>query len=112
MSYETKPWEKSIHYVSPKTGKETTLYSIGVLAEALGRTPQTIRKWEIGGIIPMTPFKKGNKRFYSSEHIDVIVRCAERAKIKVGTNINNTTFVKRVYEEFQAVNEMFFGKGE
>ena len=51
IDLERLPWGKAIPYTSP-TGKETVLYGIGMLAEALGRKPQTIRKWEISGIIP------------------------------------------------------------
>ena len=83
--YERTPWGKEIPYTSPITGRSTTLYNIGVVAEAIGRTSQTIRKWEVGGVIPPTPFRQKGKRLYSKEHIDVIVKCAEQAKIMQGS---------------------------
>lgn len=106
--YERVPWGKEIPYTSP-TGYETTLYTIGTVAEAIGRTTQTIRKWEVGGIIPPTPFKQKGKRLYSKEHIDAIVTCAERAKIKQGArSVHQTNFSNWVYKEFEKINDLFF----
>ena len=109
--YEKTPWGREIPYTSPITGRETTLYNIGVVAEAIGRTPQTIRKWEVGGIIPPTPFKQKGKRLYSKEHIDAIVKCAESVKIKQGCSSSvYTTFSRRLHKEFMKVNDLFFKK--
>ena len=112
MSYERTPWGREIPYTSPITGKSTTLYNINVAAEAIGRTPQTIRKWEVGGIIPPTPFRQQGKRLYSKEHIDALVKCAEEAKIRQGVNIMQTSFSKRLYKEFEVINDLFFKKPE
>lgn len=109
MSYEKTPWGKEVPYTSP-TGVKTTLYNIGVVAEAIGRTSQTIRKWEVGGVIPPTPFKQKGKRLYSKEHIDAIVRCAESSRILQGSRISQTAFSDKLYREFQKINDMFFKK--
>ena len=106
--YERTPWGKEIPYTSPITGRSTTLYNIGVVAEAIGRTSQTIRKWEVGGVIPPTPFRQKGKRIYSKEHIDAIVKCAEKAKIMQGSKTSQTTFSNNLYKEFQKVNDLFF----
>ena len=106
--YERTPWGKEIPYTSPITGRSTTLYNIGVVAEAIGRTSQTIRKWEVGGVIPPTPFRQKGKRLYSKEHIDAIVKCAEKAKIMQGSKTSKTTFSNNLYKEFQKVNDLFF----
>ena len=37
-------------------GVEVVMYSIGDLAQELGRESQTIRKWELNGVIPPTRF--------------------------------------------------------
>lgn len=103
------PWGKEIPYTSP-TGIKTTLYNIGTLAEALGRTSQTIRKWEIGGVIPPTPFKHNNQRMYSKEHIEALVRGAEKSKIKQGSSICQTAFTKRAFKDFDEINKKFFGE--
>lgn len=107
MSREV-PYSREVSYTTP-TGIETTLFSINVLAERLGRTTQTVRKWEIGGVIPPTPFKINGKRFYSKEHIDVIVASAEKSKIKQGKSVGNTQFSNRCYREFERLNKLFFG---
>lgn len=108
MSYEKTPWGREISYTSPITGRKTTLYNIGVVAEAIGRTSQTIRKWEVGGVIPPTPFKQKGKRLYSKEHIDAIVKCAESSRIMQGSQVSQTAFSKKLYREFQKVNDLFF----
>lgn len=111
--YEKTPWGREIPYKSPITGYETTLYNIAVVGEAIGRTSQTIRKWEVGGIIPPTPFRQNGKRLYSKEHIDAIVKCAEKIRIKQGSSSAvYTTFSKKLYEEFEKVNDLFFKKPE
>lgn len=106
--YEKLPWGREIPYTSPITGRSTTLYNIQVAGDAIGRTSQTIRKWEVAGIIPPTPFKIQGKRLYSQEHIDALVKCAEEAKLKTGVKIKDTSFSKRLYKEFDKINEMFF----
>ena len=110
MSYEKTPWGREIPYTSPVTGRKTTLYNIGVVAEAIGRTSQTIRKWEVGGVIPPTPFKQKGKRLYSKEHIDAIVMCADKSRLKQGSGVSKTTFSEKLYIEFQKVNDLFFKK--
>ena len=110
MSYEKTPWGREIPYTSPITGHSTTLYNIGVVAEAIGRTSQTIRKWEVGGFITPTQFKQKGKRLYSKEHIDVIVKCAESSHIMQGSQVSQTAFSKKLYREFQKVNNLFFKK--
>ena len=107
MEYEKTKWGREIDYVSP-TGVKTKLYNIQVLAEELGRTTQTIRKWEIGGVIPPTPFKQNGRRLYSKEHIDAIVKCAEPSHIKQGSMISSTAFPQKVLREFKRINDLFF----
>jgi hypothetical protein len=108
--YDKLPWGRKVSYTSPVTGRKTYLYNIGVLAQALGRTPQTIRRWEVAGVIPETPFKMNGKRLYSTEHINAIVKCAESSHITMGSPISQTAFTKKVYREFQRVNDLFFKK--
>lgn len=100
------PWGRAIEYTSP-TGKTTTLYNISVIAEAIGRTSQTVRKWEVAGTIPPTPFKQSGKRLYSKEHIDALVKCVEKYKVRMGEQIP-VSFKKAIYAEFQRLNDYFF----
>lgn len=106
--YEKTAWGRSVPYTSPVTGRSTTLYNIGVVAEAVGRTSATIRKWEVGGIIPPTPFKMNGRRMYSKEHIDAIVHCAEISGIKQGSKTTQSKFTRHMYKEFPKVNALFF----
>lgn len=108
MSESIMPWGKAISYTTP-TGIETTLYNIGTLAEALGRTSQTIRKWEVGGVIPPTPFKMNGQRMYAKEHIEALVKGAEKSKIKQGSNISQTAFTSRAFKDFDKIYKEFFG---
>ena len=62
-------------------GKRVTLYSIGVLAHAIGRSPITVRKWENGGLLPR-PFVEVSDhecrrfRWYTAEMIAAIRQVA------------------------------------
>ena len=107
---EKMPWGRAIPYTSP-TGKETMLYNIGMVADAIGRTSQTIRKWEISGVIPPTPFKQVNKRLYSREQVDCLVRNVEKYHVTMGLRISKA-FSKKVYEEFKKINDEFFKEGK
>lgn len=111
MDYDKQPWGRAIPYTSP-TGRKTTLYNIGVVAEAIGRTSQTIRKWEVSGVIPPTPFKQGDKRLYSKEHIDAMVHWAEVSNIKMGSRITQSRFARHMHKEFKRLNDYFFKKEE
>jgi hypothetical protein len=103
---EQQPWGKVIPYTSPN-GRTTTLYNIGYLAEQVGRTSQTIRRWEIAGVLPPTPFRQQGKRLYSQEHVDAVVRCAEKYRITLGIQLPKG-FAKSLYKEFQELNDYFF----
>ena len=91
-------------------GQVIELFYIGNLANALGRTTNTIRKWEIAGVIPDPCFQDANgRRLYSQEQIDAIVRCAEKAKIKQGLSIANTSFSQWCHKELDALKEKYKG---
>lgn len=92
-------------------GQVIELFYIGTLANALGRTTNTIRKWEIAGIIPDPCFQDAyGRRLYSQEQIDAIVRCAERAKITQGLSIANTSFSQWCHKELDALKEKYKGE--
>ena len=91
-------------------GQVIELFYIGTLANALGGTTNTIRKWEIAGVIPDPCFQDANgRRLYSQEQIDAIVRCAEKAKIKQGLSIANTSFSQWCHKELDALKEKYKG---
>lgn len=92
-------------------GETIELFYIGTLAHALGRTSACIRKWEIGGILPDPMFRdtKG-RRLYSEEQIDAIVSCAERANVRQGHGISNSSFPKWVRIEWEKIKEKYKGE--
>lgn len=94
-------------------GEVIELFYIGALASALGRSTNAIRKWEIAGVIPDPCFKdEQGRRLYSQEQIDVIVQCAERAKIKQGLSIANTSFSTWVHKELAVLRDKYSNGGK
>ena len=92
-------------------GKKVILYPVSVLSESLGRSNQTIRKWEIAGILPRTMFEDSRKcRLYSKEQIDIIVKCAEECQVTQGSAISRTPFKKRVHEELAKLAKKYLRK--
>ena len=95
-------------------GKELKLFPIGKISQALTdagfpRSTQTIRKWEQTGIIPQAIFKigKDNKRLYSIEQIELIVKVAEQCNIRQGAPIDSTDFSKILHEEWFILNRQY-----
>lgn len=100
-------YDSYVLYTLPN-GKEIKLYYINRLAADLGRTVNTIRQWEIAGIIPPTCFRSSNNmRLYSQEQIDAVVRCAEKAFIKPGRSIAQTQFTPWVFKEFEMLKKKY-----
>lgn len=97
-------------------GVKYTLYSIGALAAALNRTPQTIRVWENKRIIPAATITKksnadksehGNRRLYSRKQIEGLIKIAEEEDVlePQGSGrfkpIRSTDFASRARELFK-----------
>lgn len=84
------------------------MFYIGALARALGRTTYTIRKWEISGVIPDPLFQDSlGRRLYTQEQIDVIEKAAERAQIKQGLSIANTSFSVWCHKALKELQEKY-----
>ena len=91
-------------------GEEVNLFYIERLASELGRTPQTIRKWEVSGILPKPIFRdKLGRRLYSLEQIDAIVECAEKSNVRQGYSVANTNFSVRVHKALDGINKKYIG---
>ena len=89
-------------------GEELELFYVDRLACELGRTPQTIRKWEVSGILPKPISKdKNNRRLYSQEQIDAIVECAEKSNVRQGYSVANTNFSVRVFKALNEINNRY-----
>lgn len=93
-------------------GVDREFFPIGKLAEALGRKPVTIRKWERDGIIPKATFRmpsdhaQGVRRLYSREQIEGIVKIAREEGVLVShqTPITQTQFQARVLALFTTLS--------
>lgn len=93
-------------------GEEVELFYINTLAEALGRTAQTIRKWEIAGYLPDCLFRDSlGRRMYSAEQIRVIVECAEKSNVRQGYSVANTNFSPRVHKALEELNIKYTAQG-
>lgn len=89
-------------------GEDVALYPISTLAEALGRSSATIRKWEIAGIIPDCLFRGPmQRRLYTEEQISIIVECAEQSNVRAGYSIANTNFTPRVVEKLDKLHTYY-----
>ena len=95
-------------------GDKVTLFYIGALAYALGRTVPTVRKWEISGALPDSCFKDKStgRRMYTQEQIDIIVKIAEKTGISQGRAIANTSFSKQCFKELSDIRNRYMKKAE
>lgn len=59
--------KRKIDFIEEKEKKEMPLYTIGVVAELMGTTNQTLRLYEKHGLIK--PSRKNKNRFYSENDI-------------------------------------------
>lgn len=90
-------------------GVDREFFTIGNLAQALGRRPVTVRAWESKGVIPKATFRRpsedprGTRRLYTREQIEGIVRIAEEEGLLKGDNrsITQTDFSRRVIALFK-----------
>lgn len=98
---------REVDYTFPN-GETLKLYSIGVLADAIGRKTDTIRKWEVAGFIPDSCFRDSRGwRLYSEEQINIVVKMAEKYHITQGKAIGRTSFPKKCFEGFEALREKY-----
>jgi hypothetical protein len=96
-------------------GVETNFYTVGQLAQALGRQAGTVRKWEREGVIPKSTYQspgrdgdvRGRRRLYSREQVEGIVRIAQEEGVLVSHQkpIKDTRFTPRVVDLFKRLAE-------
>ena len=88
-----------------KNGVQVELFPIGELADYLGRTTQTVRKWELSGVLPNTLFRnKRGYRLYTSEQIMLIGKTAEETQLMTGRQYSKIKFSKLVKERLEKLN--------
>jgi hypothetical protein len=110
---ETKGgWDSIPKLTLEVRGKDVEFYTLGVLAEMLDRLPQTVRKWERQGYLPVSKYrtpgrtKNGQKRIYTRLMIEGIVKIAREEGVLGNASsrkVGNTKFSERVEALF---NEM------
>ena len=70
-----------------RDGQSIELFTIGHLADALERSPETIRRWERAGILPRPRYRRrstshrGERRLYSAGQIRLINYAAQEARL-------------------------------
>lgn len=101
-------------YDIPNVGK-IRLFPISKLSQALTdagipRDVQTVRKWEVRGVIPRALFRSGHKRLYSQEQIDTIVQVAVECKLRQGASIADTDFINAVWDAMEKLNAKYIKK--
>jgi DNA-binding transcriptional MerR regulator len=101
-------------YDIPGVGR-IMLYPIGKVSQSLTdagfpRDTQTIRKWELAKIIPKAPYRVGDKRLYSQDHIDCIVDIVKECSIRRGLKLESTNFTQRLFEEWANVTKKLKGE--
>ena len=104
------PWARHPKYIG---GHPEPFFTIGALAEALGRSPNTIRAWISAGSMPeahyrkKTPDVRGRRRYYTQAQIEGLVRLADEESL-LGTKRRNpasTHFPQRaraLFDQFAA----------
>lgn len=78
--WDAKPVRKTI------AGKTYEFFTLGALAQALGRKPVTIRSWELAGQFPKARYRSGGdpqfqKRLYTRAQVEGVVRIAKEEGI-------------------------------
>lgn len=91
-------------------GKEYEVFTIGVLAYKIGRSPQTVRKWERDGMIPAPLRDPAGRRVYLEDHIDAIVRITNECRIRPGDSIVDTGFPVKVKAAFDFIKKKIESK--
>jgi hypothetical protein len=91
---------------------EVPLYPISRIAReltkaGLPRTTQTIRKWELWGVLPPALFYADatGKRLYTMDQIECIVRVALACDIKRG--LERDEFKEKIWQELTKLNEKY-----
>lgn len=96
-------------------GVMTELFTVGQLAQALGRRPGTIRTWERNKVIPNATIQlpgrdqdvRGKRRLYTRAQIEGLVKIAGEEGLLGGdnTSIKATDFTKRAFDLFRALQQ-------
>lgn len=113
VSGSKDPWDHVPHVDLLVRGSPHRFYTVGVLAAALDRKPPSMRKWERLGYLPDSGFRspsksvKGQRRLYTKEQIEGVVRIATEEGLMGETNPNiaGTAFPARCAKLFKELKK-------
>lgn len=105
-----RPVEEGAWDEYPIIHNDVEYFTIGKLAKALGRAPDTLREWEEKGFIPRAKYRtassnsKKARRLYTRAQVEGIVRLAEEEGLmKGGRRPIPLSFVHRVQDLFRSL---------
>ena len=92
-------------------GVDTEFFTVGQLAQALGRRPVTIRTWERNKIIPNATVRipsddpRGVRRLYTRPQVEGLIKIAQEEGLLNGDNrsITATDFTRRAFDLFRSL---------
>jgi len=91
-------------------GENIELFKIGELASSVGKSVETIRKWELTGLIPKAGFRdKSSRRLYLKEEIDSLVKIVIEEKPYRGRSMASTKMKSRTYNEWGKIRKSMLG---
>lgn len=105
--WDAKP---QVHKIA---GEATELFTVGQLAQALGRRPVTIRTWERNKTLPNATVQlpgrnqdvRGRRRLYTRAQIEGLVKIAQEEGLLNGDrrSIRATDFTRRSFDLFRGL---------
>lgn len=90
-------------------GRDVEFFYVGAVAVALGRRPNTIRRWLNDGTLPKERFRtnasavKGSRRLWTRAQIEGMRRIAKEEGLFDGAVVTRTDFTVRVKELFRSL---------
>lgn len=86
--------------------REVDMFTAGALANAVGRSAQTIRLWEKNGTIPKSLFRDSRgRRLYTEDQIRMVVWCFEQGAAEGAFSWADSGIPQRVREYWDQMPE-------
>jgi hypothetical protein len=107
---EEDRWDSS-PYMQKVDGELVEFFFVGAVAQALGRSSNTIRRWIEYGTIPQARFRinavsiKGSRRLWTRAQVEGMRRIAREEGLFDGRNVGATQFSERVTELFRQLKK-------
>lgn len=91
-------------------GQEVLAYSLGQVGARVGKSADTIKRWEKQGIIPASFCRSdGNHRLYTTHELNCLEHAIKAFDVKQGNQIN-IGFKAMVFELFAKVASFYKGQ--